>query len=89
MDKEFMESYYDMRYESLMMVSEEWNDPAYQKACEELREAENALAELIGSVGTDGWRMYERCINTYSEVNGFHFKAIYLAGAEDREKMLR
>ena len=89
MDKEFMSDYYEMRFESLMTRTEQFENPDYRQAEQELRKAEDALAELIGTVGTDGWRLYERCIDARHNIEGFHYKMMYLCGAEDREKMLR
>ena len=89
MDKEFMSDYYEMRFESLMTRTEQFDNPDYRQAEQELCEAEDALAELIGTVGTEGWRLYERCIDARHNIEGFHYKMLYLSGAEDREKMLR
>ena len=89
MDREFMSDYYEMRYESLMTGAEQFEDPEYRLASTHLREAEDELAKLIGGVGTDGWCIYERCIDAHHEIEGLYYKQLYLAGAEDREKMLR
>ena len=88
MDREFMSDYYEMRYESLMTGAEQFEDPEYQLASTHLREAEDELAKLIGGVGTDEWCIYERCIDAHHEIEGLYYKQLYLAGAEDREKML-
>ena len=80
MDKEFMSDYYEMRYDSLVTGAEQLEDPEYRLASTHLQEAEDELAKLIGGVGTDGWCIYERCIDAHHGIEGFYYKQLYLAG---------
>ena len=82
MNREFMSEYFDRRYEDLMAIRDE-------NASQKTAEAEKELMARCGGMDTALWEAYEKCMDARAAEYDFLLREVYLAGAEDREQMIK
>lgn len=87
MNKAFMSEFYDKFYEDPIFETVGGMEEFLQIR-KKHQEAQEKLKEIIGNVGTPAWKAYEAAMAMQYEYVHLVAKAMYLKGAEDREKML-
>lgn len=80
MDKKLILRYFETEYENPMdeIVGD---DPEFKKTEE--------LCQLVGGANSPVWDLFEEVMDEYHKIELIFWKAMYLKGAEDREKILK
>ena len=89
MDIQFMKDYYDLRYEETDGENHFVDEAAYQEKQSEQSKMEDQLMETAGDTEADVWKLYESIMCVYFDTEEIIKQAIYLQGADDRERMLK
>lgn len=87
MNKEMMLHYFETEYEDPIgeIVGD---DPEFQKINDLFFKKSEELCQLVGGVNSPVWDFFEEIMNEYHYRELILSKAMYLKGAEDRNKML-
>lgn len=88
MDKELMLRYFETEYENPMdeIVGD---DPEFKKINDCFFKKSEELCQLVGGANSPVWGLFEEVMDEYHKIELILSKAMYLKGAEDREKMLK
>lgn len=88
MNKEMMLHYFETEYEDPIgeIVGD---DPELQKINDLFFKKSEELCQLVGGVNSPVWDLFEEVMDEYHKIELILSKAMYLKGAEDREKMLK
>lgn len=87
MNKEFMEEFYRKFYDDPVyeVLGETEN---YKKFVKDRKRAEEKLRAEIGGIDSSAWKLFEAYMKIqYNHINDVAL-AMYLQGAEDRDRML-
>lgn len=88
MDKELMLRYFETTYED--PVGEILgDDPEYKSVSKQFFAKSDELRQLAGGINSPIWALFEEAMDEYHQIELIISKAMYLKGAEDREKMLK
>lgn len=88
MEKELMLRYFETTYED--PIGEILgDDPAFKKINDLFFKKSEELCQLVGGVNSPVWDLFEEVMDEYHKIELILSKAMYLKGAEDREKMLK
>ena len=88
MDKEFVGHYYDVAYFNAEQKAMQ-GDKEYRESQHYLERLEKDLMKLCGGQSTAAWVRYEEISLEREAMTGRVLRAVYLLGAEDRERMLK
>lgn len=88
MDRELMLRYFETKYENPMdeIVGD---DPEFKKINGCFFKKSKELCKLVGGANSPVWDLFEEVMDEYHKIELILSKAMYLKGAEDREKMLK
>lgn len=88
MDRELMLRYFETEYENPMdeIVGD---DPEFKKINDRFFKKSEELCQLVGGANSPVWDLFEEVMDEYHKIELILSKAMYLKGAEDREKMLK
>lgn len=88
MDRELMLRYFETEYENPMdeIVGD---DPEFKKINDYFFKKSEELCQLVGGANSPVWDLFEEVMDEYHKIELILSKAMYLKGAEDREKMLK
>lgn len=88
MEKELMLRYFETTYED--PIGEILGDNTEFKKINDLffKKSEE-LCQLVGGANSPVWDLFEEVMDEYHKIELILSKAMYLKGAEDREKMLK
>lgn len=88
MDRELMLRYFETEYENPMdeIVGD---DPEFKEINHRFFEKSEELCQLVGGANSLVWDLFEEVMDEYHRIELILSKAMYLKGAEDREKMLK
>lgn len=88
MNRELMLRHFETEYENPIdeIVGD---DPEFQKINDLFITKSEELCQLVGGVNSDVWELFEEVMDEYHKIELILSKAMYLQGAEDREKMLK
>lgn len=88
MNKEMMLHYFETEYEDPIgtIVGD---DPKFQKINDLFFKKSEELCQLVGGANSPVWDLFEDVMDEYHKIELILSKAMYLQGAEDREKMLK
>ena len=88
MEKELMLRYFETTYED--PIGEILgDDPQFQKINDLFFKKSEELCQLVGGVNSPVWDLFEEVMDEYHKIELILSKAMYLKGAEDREKMMK
>ena len=88
MDRELMLRYFETEYEN-PMDEILGDDPEFKKINDRFFKKSEELCQLVGGVNSPVWDLFEEVMDEYHKIELILAKAMYLKGAEDREKMLK
>lgn len=88
MEKELMLRYFETTYEDPIgeIVGD---DPEFKKINDLFFKKSEELCQLVGGANSLVWDLFEEVMDEYHKIELILSKAMYLKGAEDREKMLK
>ena len=88
MEKEVMLRYFETTYED--PIGEILgDDPEFKKINDLFLKKSEELCQLVGGANSPVWDLFEEVMDEYHKIELILSKAMYLKGAEDREKMLK
>lgn len=88
MDKEFMKSFFERYYEN--PYAEAVKDlGTYHETQKKRQKIEGVFEVKLKDAGEKVWQLFEQYMDAWTDEQEVLLKAMYLLGAEDREKMLR
>lgn len=88
MDKELMLQHFETTYEDPIgeIIGD---DPEFKRINDLFFKKSEELCQLVGGVNSPVWDLFEEVMDEYHKIELILSKAMYLKGAEDREKMLK
>lgn len=89
MDKNFMEEYYDLKYQDTFMVTAMKMDKRCEELQREVMELEGQVEAIMRREGEECLLLHRQLFVAKGELDELVMRLAYLQGAEDREKMLR
>ena len=88
MDKELMLRYFETEHKNPMNEIE-GDDPELKKINNQFIKKSEELCQFVRDANFPVWDLFEEVMDEYHKIKRILSKAMYLKGAEDREKMLK
>ncbi len=89
MNKEFMEDYYDLKYEGTFMLHAVKEHEECTELYNEIMRMEGDVENAMRRMGEEYLKLHSNLFTTKGKLDDLIVRLAYLKGAEDREKMLK
>lgn len=89
MDREFMEEYYNLKYQDGFMLKAMEMEGHCKDLQEEVMALEGQMEAIMRGEGDECLLLHRKLFVAKGELDELIMRLAYLQGAEDREKMLR
>lgn len=89
MDREFMEGYYNLKYQDGFMLKVMEMEGRCKDLQEEVMAMEGKMEAIMRSEGEECLLLHRKLFVAKGELDELIMRLAYLQGAEDREKMLK